>query len=294
MVFLKTYQEEIQRPEGHTESTSWKAFVFDSHGRAQSFQQLQIRSDQPNITLLTEVEGRTFDRYGDVSGGTQVVVTAGSTKEGESVNLTQVEHITGATFQQGALTGYKKHIRSYGTDANLTWMETHEEKIMTDLSRDGYKETTKVFSDGSSEPHVITRERSQITRDFEGRLVSYKDKIVDSARGPIPTTTNRLFTHFDSWGRVQGSAEVIHYPNGEKELKTTHQMAYNSQGLVTRFHETTRTHKKGAQSLPENWKSLSPEEQTDFLNEIRETLPEGGELVVDEEKKSSGSFRLCC
>ncbi|OVE78287.1 hypothetical protein BVX98_00680, partial [bacterium F11] len=293
--FLKRFQEKFQTVQGTIIEKQWEAKAYDSFGRTTASSERRTNSKEPALVRTTDVYDQTFDRYGQVSGGTTQILTAGSTLEGETVYLLEKENISNATFENRELTGYKKTSTSEGTDFQLTWIRTREEKTVSALSRDGYVETTQTFSDPlNSDPklaHTVTLTRSNIGRDSEGRVQSYSDEILDQAQGTTPKKMNRLLTHFDGLGQLTQSADLFHQPNGDKEFTFTNQIRQDEDGHLLSFREETRKQKMGFQSLPENWNRLTFNEKETILSQIREQSPAEAILtVLPEEKKVSISL----
>jgi len=273
---LRTTNEIFTDETGLTRTTEWNGYSFDNRGRAVSSYQIQIYSDELGVAVMTSVAGRAYDRYGQICGGSESAVTAGTTLKGETFNLTQETVIGNAVFADGAVTGFTQNSHTFGSDPALTWIDNKEERIFSAMSRTGYVEKALQGD------HVVTTTRSNIRRDSLGHVLSYTDRIEDLANGPTPTVVNRLTTQFDSFDKPVSSVEHITTPKGEDKFNITANLTQDSRGNSLTYDATTFEYKKGVQSLPENWLSMSAEDQATFLASVQ-TQYVGASLQVDPE-----------
>ena len=128
---LTQSRSNLRTIQGTRIDTQTEAWAFDTRGRPTHYRQTQKNSDEPGVVIINEIESRPYDRHGQARGGTETIITNGTTKDGDPVALTRQKTITGAVLTDGALSSYTETTRTTGTDTDLTWVDYTEIKEMS-------------------------------------------------------------------------------------------------------------------------------------------------------------------
>jgi hypothetical protein len=185
--------------------------LYDSRGRMTDGVRSTSRSDFPDVAIESVTAGRTYDGFGQVTGGTETTRTHGRVG-GVEVNLTTVETASAGAFVDGRATQTRTTVETTGFWGGERVHTQDTTDVLLGINGDrSERRTTRAFDAAG----VLIKEtwnssdRTDVTVDLSGRTLTYKEATGDAAAPKAKTITERA-------NRYHGNGELAGYQEKSK------------------------------------------------------------------------------
>ena len=230
-----SYLSESIGTDGIATLTSRLTSNYDSRGRETDYFETSSNVREPGITVTKSVAGKTYDRLGQITSGTEMTLTRGTDALGFLINARTVQTVQDAVLRQGNLVSYSQRAVTDGTGPGGVNLDMTVTETVIDLAP--FSETRVVRRQARGLDHRITTERSGILRNIFGQIVAYKDKVDDQAFPGGSLFSERTQTIYGGDGQVLSYREKSTDIQGVVSEKMVYGMLYNGAKQILNFTE---------------------------------------------------------
>jgi hypothetical protein len=270
-----SYQETVTDSQNTVTNTTWSGAQYDSDGRILAYTQVSVNSANPNVSINTVVQGRSYDRFGQTAGGVETVTTQGRTATGALVNAVTTTRITNAVLgtwngRSNTLQAYKQTSTTQGIDPTGVQLDYTETVQVTDNTPFSFKESIRTQALGLD--HTVLVTRTNINRNMSGQITGYQDETFDQATPAGSTISQRSNTYYNGRGEIIGYQEIDQDLSGFVSTKFVSGLLYNglSQLVASKTHSTRTS--QGEETLPEDWNTYTPANKITTLSQLVDSI----------------------
>ncbi|MBI4397409.1 MAG: hypothetical protein HY548_09955, partial [Elusimicrobia bacterium] len=261
-----SYETESKGPDGIIYKTVRTRTDYDGRSRVSGYLETTTNDRDPGMTVKTEAAGRTFDRDGKITGGTETTTTSGVDHTGAVINAKTVRTTQDAVIQNGRAISYVQQTLTTGTGSTGETLNATESMTVSGIT--DFSETQTVRRTGPGMDHTVVVKRKEMVRNILGQVVGYKDSILDDATPGGETLVERSQTVYGAGGEVLGYREKTTDLYGLTHEKVTSNLLYDGLRRTLSFSETSIRQSEGKKSLPTPWTSLTVAEREEVLKDL--------------------------